>query len=727
MILANNYGNFCTTCSHAEVPESSAKDMLVAQDRNHGIDYVRKIFDSAVIAISNCAQCMAIYIVAVSLVLTAIASCVANDAAPPKLIEILQEHCVRCHGAQGKAEAGVDLHAIGHLDALVAQPKLLGDMISAIDSGLMPPEGEPQLDQALRNATVAGLKRILSQAVDAQATRVRTPIRRMNRFQYNNAVKDLLELRVEVYPLPERLMRDLDGYFQPHTGKMPLKVKVASRPLSKDHVTEPHLGGVTPFPQDLRAEHGFDNRGDHITLSPILLEAFLQLSQSIFASVDFHRQNVGIWDTFFAEPSLSVAGSMHTVVRDRLAPFLSSALRRPVEDKVLERYVAYGTQRLEAGASFTETMKSVAAAVISSPRFLYLYDGESVDSTLPLDSFSLASRLSFFLWGSIPDKTLCELAAAGRLREPEVLRGQVQRMLRDDRIKRFCDSFPSQWLQLERIISSEPDPQLFPQFYFAKYRASMHMMLEPLLLFETVLVENQSILQLIDANFSYRSDLLNAWYRDGSQGNAGPPTQVVLRRVPVTDARQGGVISCAAVMTMTSGTTRTKPITRGAWLATVILNDPPPPPPDNVPPLADKPSASELQLTLRERFAAHRRDAACAGCHRRIDPLGFALENYDAAGIWRDKYENGRPVDASGQIFGRHKFHDIVGFKAALKMERERFARAFAGHLLSFALGRETTVADSRSLDQAVASAAREDFRIQSLIEAIVLSESFRD
>ncbi len=254
----------------------------------------------------------------------------------------------------------------------------------------------------------------------------------------------------------------------------------------------------------------------------------------------------------------------------------------------------------------------------------------------------------------------------------------------------------------------------------------MHMMLEPLLLFETVLVENQSVLQFVDSDFSYRSDLLDAWYRNGSQGKPGAPTVVNFRRVPVKDRRQGGVITSAGVLTMTSGTTRTKPITRGAWLASVILNNPPPPPPGNVPPLADKPSADEAKMTLRERFVAHREEPACAGCHQRIDPLGFSLENFNAAGVWRDKYDNGRSVDASGTLFGQYEFQNIVDFKDALLSEKDRFARAFAAHLLSFATGRGTGIEDSFVLDEIVSRSAADKYRIQSLIRAVVLSDSFR-
>jgi hypothetical protein len=388
-------------------------------------------------------------------------------------------------------------------------------------------------------------------------------------------------------------------------------------------------------------------------------------------------------------------------------------------------------------------MKSVAAATLASPRFLYLYDTAADESEAanrveanraeadraptdrPIDDFALASRLSFFLWGSIPDQTLLDLAATGKLSQPKTLAEQVDRMLRDRRLKRFCDSFPSQWLQLERIISSTPDPEQFPQFYFAKYRASMHMMLEPLLLFETLLIENQSILKLVDSDFSYRSELLQSWYRDGSQGKAGPPVVVVFHRVPVSNRREGGVITNAAVMTMTSTATRTQPITRGAWVASVILNDPPKPPPADVPLLPKKTADEEKDMTLRERLAVHRQRADCAGCHRRIDPLGFALENYNAAGIWRDKFANGREVDPSGTLFGRHDFENITEFKEAILLEKDRFSHAFAAHLLSFALGREIEIQDAVALDKIVERTADDDYRFHAMIREIVLSEPF--
>ena len=654
--------------------------------------------------------------------ITTVSSAQAEDA----VVSLLQTHCARCHGQTKRVEGDVNLASVQKERDLLARPKLISDVLDVLEADYMPPEDESSLTSESRTRLIGHLRDMLHTAVTQHATVSQTPIRRMNRFQYNNAVQDLFQLNVVVFPLPERMMREHGNYFQPHTRKMPAVVRVGSRPLGKSQLIERRLAGVTPFPQDLRAENGFDNRGDHLSLSPLLLESFLGLSRSIVESPDFHQKTCGIWTEFFAPPDNTQA-PFEPVVRSRLRTFLTRAFKRPVEDEVLDRYVSHVLTQLEAGTAFVDAMKAVASAALASPRFLYIYNRQSAGgSPQPLDDFDMATRLSFFLWGSIPDQKLLDLAADGTLHESDVLAQQVDRMLSDRKLKRFCDSFPAQWLQLERIISSAPDREMYPQFYFSKYRASMHMMLEPLLLFETVLIEDRSILNFIDSDFSYHSDLLASWYSNRTQGKAGSPVVVPFKRVAISDRRQGGVMTSAAVMTMTSGTTRTHPITRGAWIASVILNDPPEPPPADVPPLAEKPAAADSDLTIRERFAAHRTRPDCAACHRRIDPLGFALENYNAAGIWRDKYSNGRDIDASGSLFGRHEFTDIVEFKDVLLEEKHRFAKAFTRHLLAFALGRETDVADTLAVDRIVEQTAASDFRFRTLITQLVLNESFR-
>jgi hypothetical protein len=646
-----------------------------------------------------------------------------SDSVQQILQPAFRQHCASCHGAGDELEGDVDLDVLRDAASLIADPALTRDLIDVLDAGLMPPEQAPPLGDELRQEMVVQLEHLYELAGRKPREFPPTPIRRMNRFQYNNAVEDLFQLKVEVFALPERMLRDY-GYFRPDSGKMPDTLRAGSRPLGKSQLIGKRLAGVAPFPQDLRAEHGFDNRGDHLSLSPLLMESFLKLGRSIVQSDDFNSHTCGIWDSFFAPPPRGA--ELDEIIQQRLRGFLTRAFRRPVDGTLLGRYAAHVQQQLQHGVSFTAAMRSAASAALSSPRFLYLYDrAGDADQSTRLDDFELASRLSFFLWASIPDAQLLELADSGRLHDKVVLAEQVERMLRDEKLKRFCDSFPAQWMQLERIISSVPDPQLYPEFYFAKFRVSMHMMLEPLLLFEAIMVENRSILELIDSDFSYRSELLENWYRNGTQGQKLPPTAIPFQRVTLADRRQGGVITTAAVMTMTSGATRTQPITRGAWIASVIFNDPPEPPPADVPPLPESEPEQTGPLTLRERLAAHRDRAGCVGCHAKIDPLGFVLENYGPTGVWRDVDENGVRVDPHGVLFGRHEFADVVEFKEAVLVERDRFTLAFAEHLLSYALSREIAPADWPALDEIAQRTAHADYRIRVLVREIVLSEPF--
>lgn len=643
--------------------------------------------------------------------------------------KIFNESCVQCHGKGGKVKGKVNLLELKSISDFEKNGELLDNILDVLDFNEMPPEDEPQLSKEVKKVLVGSLEKIRHQAAQKKIFS-HAPIRRMNRFQYDNSVVDLFKLRGVVFSLPERMMREHQNYFKPETEKMAEVVTVGSRPLGKSQMIERRLAGVAPFPQDLRAEHGFDNRGDHLSLSPLLMESFLRLGQSVVNSNDFNPANVGIWNEFFKSPNSEE--NIELEIHQRLQKFITRAFRRDVDQEFIDRYSGFVMSRLSEQVPFEEAMKEVAAAIISSPKFLYLYDefiegGKNVDR---VDAFELASRLSFFLWGSIPDEELLELAESEELLEKETLENQIDRMLLDQRLKRFCDSFPTQWLQLERIISATPNRDLFPGFYFLKYRDSMHMMLEPLLVFETVLVENKSILQLIDSDFTYRSSLLQHAYKGLALGDFdGKPRNEVtvlrFRRMPVNDRRGGGVITNAAVMTMTSGTERTKPITRGSWLASVIFNNPPEPPPADAPPLDEHPPEEEKNMTLRERLSKHRDRPDCRGCHEKIDPLGFALENFDAIGNWRTHYPNGREVDMAGTLFRTHQFNDVIEFKDALLAEQDRFAKAFAGHLLSFALARGLGPGDQVALESIVRDTKADGYKMKGFIKSIIFSEPF--
>ena len=676
--------------------------------------------------------------IAVVLCSLAAVSSSGSDVFTDFLKPAFEAKCIQCHGQDGTVKGKVNLLEIESLEDLMADTELLSDIVAVIDYEEMPPEDEPQFTDEKRSDVVAKLDGLIAAAMDEEKVYAHAPIRRMNRFQYNNAVMDLFGLECNVFTLPERIMRVHQDSFKPETGVMADHVQVGNRPLGKSQMIESRLVGVAAFPQDLRAEHGYDVQADHLSLSPLLMEQFLKLSQSITGSRDFNPKYVGAWDELFAEPKGDYDGDAE--VRARLLPFLSRAFRAPVENDVIERYASYAELQLEQGIAFTDVMKSLAAAALASPKFLYLYDEASKGGGVEaLNDYELASRLSFFFWGSIPDQELLDLAAAGELNDSETLEVQVDRMLKDRKLKRFCDSFPTQWLQLDRIISAIPDPKKYSDFYYSKYRKSMHMAMEPLLIFETVLIEDLPVSQLIDSEFTYRSTLLQKSYgedwpeevelprgKNGKPVSGGGVTVLHFNRMPVTDRRHGGVITNAAVMTMTSGPERTQPITRGAWMASVIFNNPPPPPPADVPPLDEDEKPGDEHLTLRERLAAHRERSDCKGCHEKIDPLGFALENYDPVGVWREDYENGREIHMAGTLFRKHEFNDVIGFKDAILAEKDRFTRGFAGHLLSFALARELGAADQLALDAIAESTAQSDYRMQTLLKQIVLSEPFR-
>ena len=639
-----------------------------------------------------------------------------------------ESYCIECHGMKGKVKGEVNLISFKEGKDLKGDPELLQTIMEVIDFGEMPPEGNQPIDNTERKMIVAELKKLLAESVSgSEEDLVKAPIRRMTRFQYANAVKDLLELKVEVFPLPEKMMRDRSGYFKPASGKMPAKMMVSSRPLGKSGLIEPRMDGVAPFPQDLRAENGYDTQGDHLSLSPLLMEDFFRLSQSIVKSPSFNPKNVGVWTQYFEK---SKRGINHMdELKSRLQHLLKRAFRAPVDDKTFSKYYSFAEQEMNKGMEMGDVMKDVFSAILASPRFLYLYDRGGEESREPesRQNLNLASRLSFFLWGSVPDDQLLEVAMEATLRQDEQLTKQVDRMLTDEKVKRFCDSFPTQWLQLDRIISAVPDEKKYRDFYYGPplYRTTMDMMMEPLLLFETVLIEDRSVLELIDSNYTFRSARLSKWYGDAPNGKLGGPVTIRFTRQSVKDRRHGGLITNGAVMTMTSGPLETKPITRGAWVAGVIFNSPPPPPPAEVPPLPEEKEVDD-SLTLRERFADHRERADCAGCHEKLDPLGFALENFDPVGRWREKYHNGREVDASGTLFRSHKFSNIIEFKDAILKEKNRFVRGLAGHLLAFGIGRELNPSDSLALDEIVESVEGENYSMKSLIHAVVKSKPFR-
>ena len=429
--------------------------------------------------------------------------CRAADEFNQFLKPLFARNCIKCHGEK-KIKGKINLKEIVTAKQFLAKPELIKELIEVIDAVDMPPEDEPQLTEVERVRLLAVLKTQLRAATIGPKVK-HSRIRRLNRFQYNNVVRDLFGLDRDVFGLPEKLMTRRGNYLNSglNSNKMPDRVNVRSLALKP----EAGLQDVRAFPKDLRASHGFDNQANQLTLSPLLLDAFLRLSVSVLESPDFNEGNVGIWNEFFKKPAADV--NMEAEVRKRLGPVLLRAFRRPVDGEVLERYTTYTLSKIKQGLPFTGSMKKVASAALSSPMFLYRYGSENQKSVL----FTLASNLSFFFWASSPDLKLLGLAKSGELSKPDVLNKTINRMMTNAKIERFLDTFPSQWMQLENVLAATPDPKKHRFFSLDKNNpASLQMLMEPLLLFDAVFIEDRPIVELITPEFNYQSDFLKTWY-----------------------------------------------------------------------------------------------------------------------------------------------------------------------------------------------------------------------
>ena len=841
--------------------------------------------------------------------------CKSVDDFNGRIQPMLKKYCYECHGRK-ETEGKVKLTEISSWKDLEKSPQLIEKMIEALDKNEMPPEDEKQPSETQRQSLLIHLNRSLNRSLVSNQKLIPFRMRRMNRFEYGNAVRDLFDLDCWVYSIGDRIIRDHNNYFRPETGRMPEVVRVGNRIMGLQQMLENRLLGVMAFPKDPPAENGFNNRGDHLSMSPVLMKSFLKLSRSVVNAENFEK-NCRSWNDLFQDPtktqaakgfgtitadrsvatrstgltisawirpskttdkwqtivrredswrrqllaigrtgdtwglwmgagiagryvefgasvnpkaigdgkwhhvagtfdgrqmnlfvdgkeigSKAIEGKLNTqstqpmkigsyggepfhgdlnnirlyrsglskiqirsiavgdqqvaedtmvgswkreknvrlkpkqpvnqIAHHRIEKFLLKAFKSPADRATLNLYTKYFDKQYEKGGDFAQSMKDVVSAALASPRFIFVHN-ETSRAVPNQASFNLATRLSFFLWSSIPDDELLALAGEGKLQSTEVLKEQVDRMLNHRRVKNFCDSFAPQWLKINNLVSASPDFKTHRDYYFGgddkiSYKRGMHMMLEPLLNFETVFIENRPILDLVDSDFTYRSHLLAEWY----QGRAATyPINVNLRhidftRTQLTDRRYGGVITTGAVMVMTSGPFRSLPITRGSWVSSVIFNDPPEPPPDNVPDLkADDKTLEEEGLTIRQKLKQHRSDSQCAGCHQKIDPLGFALENYDLLGRWRDHYRTGLKVDASGKLFGKHDFKDVVGFKDSVLTEKDVFAKAFIKHLLSYGLGRELTLPDRIAVDEIAKASEEDDYKMRTVIKNIVIHPIF--
>jgi mono/diheme cytochrome c family protein len=415
--------------------------------------------------------------------------------------------------------------------------------------------------------------------------------------------------------------------------------------------------------------------------------------------------------------SIQAAGAItNEQARTHLTSFASRAYRRPATSDEVQRLLDLMATRQKSGRSPLESYADALKAVLCSPAFLYLDES----SALPLTDHALASRLSYCLWSSMPDQRLLDLAAAGQLKQPEVLAAEAERLLTDHKSNSFVDGFLDSWLTLRDLGSSPPDRAKFEEYY--RHDLGSLMREETRLFARHLLNNNLSVANFLDADFTFVNKPLAQHY--GLSGIEG----YEFRHVNLEDHRRGGLLGQASVLTVTANGIDTSPVVRGVWLLENILGTPPSPPPPDVEPLDPDIRGA---TTIREQLEKHRNVAACYDCHQKIDPSGFALENFDAIGGWREHYGKGKDgdllrVDPAGQLSDGQAFSDIVGFKALLAARSDQFARCLTEKLLAYSLGRTLAPADRPHVDWITNEAKAKGFGLKDLVLRVVGSEPFR-
>ncbi len=577
----------------------------------------------------------------------------------------LKNYCGGCHS--GKAGVGgFHLEKVKDKGSFAADTHSWVRLKTRIENHEMPPKGAPMpsLDAREGFATWvdAELKR---EACSLGITVGPRPLRRLNRDEYTATVQDLLDI---------------------------------------------HLDIGAGLPADGAGGEGFDNAAETLFLSPLHSEKYLETAKLAmdFAAKEYKSRA----RILVAKPGPGVTPEM--AARRILQSFVPRAFRRPVADAELLPYLELFRASRSKGEEFEPAVFFMLRAVLVSPNFLFrMEQGE----------YALASRLSYFLWGSLPDELIFDLARDKKLNQPAVLRALVDRMLRNDRSQNFAQRFIEQWLHTRDLGGDKmPDAKLFPQ-YAKDEDLRGDIRLQPVYFFREMLIRKVSILNLLDSEFTVGTSHLEKHMGVKFPLDPGRRSQPQWVKLP-EGSKRGGILGMPAVLAVSSYPYRTSPVLRGAFILDAILGTPPPPPPPNVPPLGEE-KAGAAPKSVRERLAMHRADATCAGCHNRIDPMGFALENYDSVGRWRDE-DGGKPVDNSAEMADGRKFAGPQELRSVLMEKRDLFLRNLTNKLLGYALGRGLTLRDSCTVDAIVEEVKQNNYSSSKLIEAIVLSAPFR-
>lgn len=626
----------------------------------------------------------------------------ARDVQP-----LLAQYCFDCHNAD-KAKGDVNFERFLAKETMIDELALWNIAGTRVTNMEMPPKRADQPSDEERAKILKWIE-ILNTSSEVDCTQIASEAsvnwfpgfvmsRRLNRHEYENTIRDLLGVSVPLAQL---------------------------------------------FPADGAGGEGFDNHGDALFLSAIQGEKYLEAADLAVETAIPPRPQWPAFAVGLLSGTLDAAADLEKTAAQRamasklpliaavpgrgtlpreaasrvVRPFMERAWRRPVQPLEVESVLTMFDRGIARGEDYESAVKMAFKAVLVSPNFLFLVEPEPLErGTYLLGDFPLASRLSYFLWSSMPDDQLLTLADHGALSDPEVLRGEVLRMLRDPKSAALGHLFASQWLGITPLgVTAKPDATRFPEFD-EPLAASMRRETE--YFFNDIVAEDRSLLNLIHSEYTFADERLARLY--GLSEVTGPEMQ----RVQLADATRGGVVGMAAVLTTTSHPLRTSPVLRGKWVLEQLLGDRVPPPPPNVPALPENEEHAE-NLSLRDRLVAHRANPDCASCHARMDPIGFGLEGFDPIGRWRTE-DAGLPIDAKGELPTGETFEGPQGLKDILMARKDDFARNLTRKMLGYALGRSLVRQDECVVTRCMEALQANEYRASHLFAEIVLSYPFR-
>jgi len=624
----------------------------------------------------------------------------AEDAIPyeTSIRPLVEQYCVECHD-EDLSKGDLNLNRFTTRDQALESIALWQRAAKRIENKEMPPSKKKKQpsdeERALMVKWVGSLKldeADCNQIANEESTawyRGDVMSRRLNRHEYENTLRDLLGIELNV---------------------------------------------ANMFPADGAGGEGFDNDGSALFLSAIQMEKYLAaadlaietaLPARASTTLDAERfaqradtdEIVEARYTTFNVEAPARGEDSRAAAQTVLYDFTRRAWRRTPDEEAMGRILGVYDEAIARGSRYESAVKLAMKGVLVSPHFIFLAEPQPPErGNYMLGGFELASRLSYFLWSSMPDEELLSLGEADGLKDPNVIQAQVKRMLLDPKADAFGKFFGGQWLGITQLAeTTQPDAERFPEFN-SDVKSAMKD--EAYAYFNGIVREDRSLLELIDSDYQYVNKTLAKLY--GIEGVEGEDFQ----RVQVANASRGGVLGMAAVLTATSHSLRTSPVLRGKWVMEQILGAHVPPPPPNVPALPEDDRNIE-GLTFRQQLEVHREKEECAGCHKTMDQLGFGLENYDPIGRWRDTQAE-QPIDASGVLPSGETFNGPAELKTTLIKQKDEFAKNLTRKMLGYALGRGLNRYDNCVVDDCMEALRANDYRPSVLISEIVLSYPFR-